>query len=1090
MTGRPFIYPRWWFVACVLVLTAYTGFAQVDTGSIAGTATDRTGGVLPGVTITAVNEATRVATQTITNSEGNYVLTLLRAGRYALSAELPGFKKEVRSGIDLQIQDRLKIDFRLQVGEIADEVLITAQAPLLETETSNLGQVISDHTISNLPLNGRNFIQLALLSAGALPSYQTAQRDNFVANGNRPIQNSYILDGMDNKTHITGFDKNSALTHKPSVDAIQEFKVQTSTFSAEYGQGAGAVVTATIKSGSNDLHGTLFEFIRDSAWDATPFFQPPGTGKPLFRQNQFGGTAGGPIRRSRTFFFFSYEGTRITSAAPRVSTVPTDALREGRFGNIRIFDPATTKPNPNGTGFVRTPFANNTVPRDRWDAVALKLVELYPHANLPGDVRNFFYNPEQRVRAHQMDTRFDHKISETDNLFVRFSLSNDTNTLPPPLAPPANDLSKAFVHGRSFVLGYTRTFNPRMVNEFRGGFNRTWVNQDIDSPRRFAEFGIKGAPEVPQIKGLPTFGVSGFQTLGTADPASNLPIPVTGSGNLPITKVGQTEVFSDTLSLIRGNHTIKIGGEVRWNILNANVTLTARPSFNFNGVFTQDPQRRPGTGHPFADFLLGFANNATVSTPSISGLRSREYSIFLQDDWKATQTLTLNLGVRYELVTPFWEVNNQQSNFIIDRTSPDFGKIVIAGTGGDSIRARAFLKIDANNVAPRIGFAYQFAPKTVLRGGFGIFYGRDEDLGVSRRLTNNPPFFVRIPFPSDQINPRIVLSTGFPPGILRPENMINPEVNSYPEDFPLPYVQQWSLNVERELPGSILFQTGYVGSSSVKLWLPVNINRPDPGRGAIDPRRPIQGIGNVFVYNPYIKANYHSLFVKAEKRFSHGFSFLSSYTLGHAIDNGKFQNESGADIQDFHNLRAERASSNNDIRHRLVSSYIYELPFGRGKRFLNNGGVAAVLFSDWALTGIGSLHGGLPFTPTLNFDPTNSLAAARPNRLRDGNLPKDQRTLQRYFDVQAFEIPTGPSFGNAGRNILRGPGLVNFDFGVHRDFAIRETKRVQFRAEVFNAFNHPQFDDPNAVIGTPQSGVIQNVRSPERQIQFGLKFIF
>ncbi|HEV8132285.1 MAG TPA: TonB-dependent receptor [Acidobacteriota bacterium] len=1090
MTSHRLTHPLCWLAICFLALISHTGFGQVDTGSISGTVTDPTGAVLPGVTITAVNRATQVATQTITNSEGNYVLSLLRAGHYTLSAELPGFKKEIRSGIDLQIQDRLKIDIRLQVGEIADEVLITAQAPLLETETSNLGQVISDHTISNLPLNGRNFIQLALLSAGALPSYQTVQRDNFVANGNRPIQNSYILDGMDNKTHITGFDKNSALTHKPSVDAVQEFKVQTSTFSAEYGQGAGAVVNATIKSGSNDLHGTAFEFIRDSAWDATPFFQPPGTAKPLFRQNQFGGTAGGPIRRSRAFFFFSYEGTRITSAAPRVSTVPTDAFREGRFGSARIFDPATTKSNPNGAGFVRSLFPNSLVPRERWDPVAAKLVELYPHANLPGDVRNFFYNPEQRVSAHQMDARFDYKISDTDNLFARFSLSNDTNTLPPPLPPPANDLSTAFVHGRSFVLGYTRTFSSRMVNEFRGGFNRTWVIQDIDTPRRFEEFGIRGAPDVPLIKGLPQFNVSGFQTLGTADPASNLPVSVTGSGNLPITKVGQTEVFSDTLSLIRGNHSIKIGGEARWNILNANVTLTARPSFNFNGVFTQDPQRRSGTGHPFADFLLGFANNATVSTPSISGSRSREYSFFLQDDWKPTRAFTLNLGARYELATPFWEVNDQQSNFIIDPTSADFGKIVIAGAKGDSILARSFSKTDANNVAPRIGFAYQFAPKTVLRGGFGVFYGRDEDIGVSRRLTNNPPFFVRIPFPSDQINPRIVLSTGFPLGILKPENMVNPEVNSFPEDFPLPYVQQWSLNLERELRGSILFQLGYVGSSSVKLWQALNINRPEPGAGAIDPRRPIRGVGNVFLYNPNIKANYHSLFAKAEKRFSRGFSFLSSYTLGHAIDNGKFQNESGADVQDFRNLRAERASSNNDIRHRFVSSYIYELPFGRGRRLLNNGGAAAVFLSDWTLAGIVSAQSGLPLTPTLNFDPSNSLAVARPNRLRDGNLPEHERTLQRYFDVQAFEIPTGFNFGNAGRNILRGPGLVNFDLGVHRDFPIREAKRLQFRAEVFNALNHPQFEDPNAVIGIAQTGVIQNVRAPERQIQFGLKFIF
>jgi hypothetical protein len=1074
-----------------------TSLAQLDSGSITGIAVDASGAALPAVTVTAVNESTKISTSTITNEQGHYVITPLRVGRYTLTAELPGFKKEVRSGIVLQIQERLKIDFRLQVGEIAQEIAVTAQTPLLETETANLGQVIDEHTIENLPLNGRNFIELALLSAGALPSLRTVQRDNFVANGNRPIQNSYILDGMDNKAHITGFDNSSALTHKPSVDAIQEFKVQTSTFSAEYGQGAGAVVNATIKSGTNEVHGTVFEFHRNSALDATPYFQPPGTAKPAFLENQFGGTTGGPVKRHRAFFFVSYEGTRIVSAAPRTATVPTDALREGRFGAARIFDPATVRPAPNGTGFIRDPFPNNIVPRERWDPVAAKLVELFPRANLPGNVRNFFYNPKQRVRSDQMDLRLDHKLSEADSLFGRFSLANDVNTLPPPMPPPANDLATAFVHGRSFVLGYTRTLSPRLVNELRAGFNRTLLTQDIDTPRRFAEFGIKGALEDPQIKGLPTFAISGLSTLGTANPAANLPVPVTGSANLPITKAGQTQIVSNTLSLTRGNHSLKIGAEVRWNILNTNVTLQGRPSFNFNGVFTQDPQQRGtqdaqrrGTGHAFADFLLGLPNTATVSTRLRAGLRNREYLFFWQDDWKATRALTLNLGLRYELVTPFWEVNDRQSNFIIDPVSPNFGQIVTAGARGRSLRARAFSRIDRNNVAPRLGFAYQLSPTTALRGGFGIFYGRDEDIGVLRRPTGNPPFFVNIPFPSDQINPNVVLSRGFPLGILDPANMVNPEVNAIPENFPFPYVQQWSLNIERELPGALLLQIGYVGSSSIRLWQTLNINRPAPGPGSIQPRRPMPGVGNVFIYNANIRASYHALFVKAEKRFARGFSMLNSYTFGHAIDNGKFTNESGADPQNFRNLRAERASSNNDIRHRFVSSLTYDLPFGPQRRFLSQGGGRSAVLGGWRLTGIANLHSGLPFTPTLSIDPTNSLAAARPDRVRDGNLPSNERTRQRYFDVAAFEAPRPFNFGNAGRNILRGPGRVNFDVGIHREVTVRERLRLQLRAELFNAFNTPHFADPDAVIDTPQAGVIQNVRAPERQIQFGLKVIF
>ncbi|MBI4470114.1 MAG: TonB-dependent receptor, partial [Acidobacteria bacterium] len=604
------------------------------------------------------------------------------------------------------------------------------------------------------------------------------------------------------------------------------------------------------------------------------------------------------------------------------------------------------------------------------------------------------------------------------------------------------------------------------------------------TPRRFDEFGIVGALDDPEIKGLPTFAITGFATLGTTITTASLPIPVTGSSNLPLTKVGQSEVISDILSVARGNHHLKTGVEIRWNILNASATLAGRPSFTFNGVFTQDPQRRPGTGHAFADFLLGLTSSAAVSTRSVSGLRNREYLFFLQDDWKVTHQFTINLGIRYELVTPFGEVNDRQSNFIINRLDPDFGKLVLAGARGDSILDRSFSKLDTNNFAPRVGFAYQFGRSTVLRGGFGIFYGRDEDGAIAGRLTNNPPFFIRIAFPSDQINPRVVLRTGFPPGVLTPENMIDPVVNNYPEDFPFPYVQQWSLNMEHELPASMLLQVGYVGSSSVRLWGAVNINRPPPGPGEIQARRPLQGVGGVSVYSPYIKANYHSLFVKLEKRFSRGLSFLTSYTLGHSIDTA------GGGIQNIRDLNAERASSNNDIRHRLVGSYIHDLPFGPGRTFLNQGGILATILSNWRWTGIASLHSGTPFTPTLSTDPTNSGASARPDRLSDGNLPAEERTLERYFDVSAFQAPTGYRFGNSGRNILRGPGLVNFDFGFHRDFRIREELRVEFRAEFFNAFNTPHFDEPFAVIGTARAGRIESVRAPERQIQFGLKVLF
>lgn len=1074
-----------WALAGSLFLAPFA-FAQIDTGTITGTITDPTGAVLPGVTILLTHQESGAVWPVLTNDEGYYVANNLRVGSYSIRAELAGFKAQEKTGIVLRLQERLRIDFRLEIGELTEVVSVSGSPPLLETETSNLGQVIDGQTIENLPLNGRNFIQLALLSAGVTPSHRAVQRDTFVANGMRPIQNTYILDGMENKAHIVGFDKSSALAHKPSVDAIQEFKVQTSTFSAEYGQGAGAVVTATIKSGGNDFHGSLFEFHRNAAFDARPFFQPSNTKKPQFIENQFGGTLGGPIKPNTAFFFFSYEGARILSAAPRIGTVPTGELREGRFGHRAIFDPATVRRNPNGQ-FVREPFKQNSIPAARWDPVSARLLKLFPVPNLPGNVNNHFYNPKQRVDEDGFDGRIDYKWSEKDNLFGRFSWTNGENVLPPRLPEPANDLSTAKPLGRSVVLAYTRSFSPQIVNETRLGFNRTVLTQDIETPRRFEEFGIREPAKDPAVKGLPQFSISGLSALGTADPAAGLPLEVTGSGNLPIKKTGMVTIFSNNLAILRGSHSIKMGGEVWWNQLNGNVTLAARPTFNFNGVFTQDPQRRAGTGHAFADFLLGLSNNVTTSTRARNGLRNRNYMFFLQDDWKVTRRFTFNIGLRYELVTPYYEVNNRQSQVLLDGTTP---RLVQAGSAGDSLFARAFVRTDKNNFAPRIGFAYQVREKTVIRAGFGIFYGRDEDLGVSRRLVNNPPWFIRVQFPSDQINPNIRLVTGIPDGILEPKNMVNPEVNHYPEDSVLPYVSQWSLNIQQELPNAVLFHIGYTGSISQKLYTAININRPSPGQGAIDPRRPYKGFGNIFLYAPLVRANYHSLFLRVERRFAGGYSFLSSYTLGHSIDTGKFQNEGGAAAQNDRNLKAERASSNNDIRHRLVNSFIYELPFGRGRKWAQSG-VGAVLLGGWRMTGIAGLHGGLPFTPTMQTDTSNSLAPLRPNRIRDGNLPRSQRSLSRFFDLDAFQAPAAFTFGNSGRNILRGPGAVNVDFGIHREFRVTEGVILQFRAEFFNALNSPQFEDPAATLGNPQAGVIgPPTRAPERQIQFGARLAF
>ncbi|HYM09373.1 MAG TPA: carboxypeptidase-like regulatory domain-containing protein, partial [Bryobacterales bacterium] len=407
------------------IVVVGTAVAQVDTGSISGVVTDPSGAVVPAAPVVITNQATNISQQLETNASGFYSAPALKPGVYTIAARHPGLRAEMRTGVELRVQDRLEINFQLQIAAATQEVTVAAAAPLLESQSSSLGQVVGARTITGLPLNGRNFIQLALLTAGVLPSNRAAERDTFVANGARPIQNSYLLDGIENKNHIVGFDDSAAQVVQPVIDAIQEFKVQTSTFSAEFGQAAGGVVNVTIKSGSNDFHGSLFEFFRNSALDATPYFQPPGGGKPRFGQNQYGATLGGPIRRDRTFFFGAWQGTREQSADPRLATVASLAHRQGLFGSTPVFDPATTRPNPSGSGFIRDRFANNQVPASRFDPVSAKLNALYPDPNLPGNANNFFSNQTERIRNDQSNFRVDEKLSDRDSMFARFSFSQD-----------------------------------------------------------------------------------------------------------------------------------------------------------------------------------------------------------------------------------------------------------------------------------------------------------------------------------------------------------------------------------------------------------------------------------------------------------------------------------------------------------------------------------------------------------------------------------------------------------------------------------------------------------------------------------------
>ena len=1069
-------------ISFALLVTAAHVAAQVDTGSISGLVTDKTGAVVTTAQVVVAQEATGTRREILTNDSGFFSAVALRPGRYTVLVTKEGFRPVRSTIIEVRVQDRIEQNFELEVGATSSEITVAASAPLLESDTSSLGQVIEEKTINELPLNGRNFIQLATLGAGTLPSTRTAERDNFVSNGARPIQNSYLLDGIENKNRIIGFDKSSAQIIQPIIDSIQEFKVQTSTFSAEFGQAAGGVVNVTMKSGTNALHGSLFEFLRNSKLDATPFFQPAGGGKPQFIQNQFGATAGGRIIRDRTFFFGSWQTSREVNAAPQIGTVPTAAAAAGNFGSTRIYDPATTRANPAGSGFIRDLFPNNQVPKSHWDPVATKLAALYPSANLPGTLRNFFYNPKERVYNDQYSGRIDHRLAAADNLFGRISWVKAENTLPSPLPAPANNYSIATPSSQSVAVSETHTFGGTKVNEFRFGFVRTRGAQDLTVPRLFADYGIKGALENPAIKGLPVFNINGFSSLGSIGPG-NLPIPASGSNNFPIVKLGRVLQFVDNFSFVRNRHTFKAGADVQAVTMYVSATNSARPNFTFNGVYTQNPQSRAGTGNSLADFLLGYTSASTVSTQQLNTIRQKVFQGFFQDDWKVTNKLTLNLGLRYELSLPWVEDNDLQSNFVLD-AGPCYGQIITVADAGKCGVGRALVRTDKNNFAPRMGLAYQVSPKTVLRSGFGVFVGRDENVGITRRLPNNPPFTATTQFTSDQINPGILLVNGFPAGSIDPKNVVSPEVNSFPFDSPMPYVIQWNANVEHEIKGFVA-QIGYTGSGAHKLYSIVNVNQAFPGTGAVNARRPFPNYSGIQQYGPFLNSNYHALLTKLERRYSKGVSLLASYTYGHSIDGGPSGNDQNdPNPQDARNLRAQHGSSSFDVRQRIAISGFWELPFAKTT------GLVGALAHGWQLSGIAAAQTGQPFTVTTNSDPSSTGASGRPDRLRDGSLPADQRSVGRWFDTTAFVTPTCICFGNSGRNILRGPGLTNVDLGLSRTFHIRERMRVQFRSEAFNLLNHPNLGIPASSIGAAGVGVIGSVINPERQIQMALKLYF
>ncbi len=1077
----------------VTVLFAASLAAQ-NNGSIQGVVKDSSDAVIASAKVTANHLDTGLRREAVTNEAGIYLFPTLPVGRYKISVSLSGFSTAEVPELKLDVGQSARIDFTLKPGSLTESVTVSAAAALLDSETSTVGQVIDNKRIVELPLNGRNYLELARLTAGTAPARGSRPQGEgvFAAAGQHGYQVQVNIDGVDNSlTYSGGPIGFEAQAVKPSVDAVGEFKVVTNNLSAEYGTRMGGQVFVNIKSGTNELHGTLFEFLRNSSLDGTNFFaNRNGSKKPTYRQNQFGGTVGGPVRKDKTFFFGSYEGTRTRVGRSFISTVPVPEVLEGNFNRIRpVFDPATTVGT--AASFTRQPFPGNMVPRNRWDPLVPKLLALYPAATDPTRiVNNYFYAPSEKNDVDTYDLKGDHNLSDRSRLSGRYSRRGRDRFEPGPLPLPADGglATTTVIASHSAVATHTYSFGASLTNEAR--FGATIMNSRFDIPYdkpAFDDFGIKGIPKTnfatSNNHGLSRFSPGGYSEIGSRSFWPN-------TNNLRLYQ------FNDTLFKVMGKHNVKLGGEYRRDNVFRNASRFARGHFAFAREFTANPANRNATGDGIAEFMLGAASGGTIGNENGENIWTNSYSFFLQDDWKVTPNLTLNLGVRYDAFMAPTFPDGRVSSFDLDfsNTGPTARLPQYRFQKGE-----CRCDNDLNNLAPRIGFAWKVMPRTVLRAGAGVIFARADSLQTQwARGQNQAPDFIEIGFGTlDRINARLILKDGFPAVTLPAAEVPGPNavgIDAPARFMPTQYSQQWFFDVQRELPFDVLVTAGYAGNGTRQM--PVSLNYALPYDIAPSPvpvvnRRLWPFYNSVNRQQALANLSYNALLFKLEKRFSKGLTFLTAYTWSHAIDNSdEVGNNDGVGVLKPWDRSLNRGNALTDVRHNFVMSGSYELPFGRGKSWMGSAPRALdAVLGGWQVGGIVSRTTGLPFTVNTSGGLTNAGGADRPNRLGAGSLSGGQRTIDRWFDTSAFAVQPNFTYGNSGRNILSGPALINLDFSLAKSFRIAEKWRAQFRAEAFNATNTPFFGLPGATIGQPGVGTINSAGEP-RRVQFGLKLIW
>ena len=1090
----------------IFLAAAGSSLAQFETAEVLGTARDNSGSVIVNATVTLVNQDTGLQAKMATDANGNFDFFNVKVGRYTVMAEAPGFSR-FSTDIVVNVGARQRVDITMQVGVVTEVVEVKGAAATLQTDSSEHGQVIQTQQIVSLPLNGRNYSDLALLTTNVHKSpiamtANTPREGAINVNGMRSTYNNFLLDGMDNNAYSTSNQGFSNQVARPSPDAVAEFKVITSNFSAEYGRVGGAVVNVVMRSGTNQFHGTAYEFLRNSNLNATGFFKPTGGIKPPLHRNQFGATIGGPFIKNRLFFFGDYEGYRNIEKSLYFASIPNMNDRAGILP-VPVYNPLTRNLYPAGTQIPMTPFAQK---------VLSQLPPVPAGINRGNDYQQLMLNP--RDYSDKYDAKIDGQINDKMTAFVRFSQLKDNQYYSPYVEGPSGGSGNGFVRilAQSAALGYTWTVSPTSLLEIRMAFTHLLGGKYppfLGGQSMLDQYGIPGLPTAPNLTGgLNTQNITGYTTGIIGRQATNPQFQNPTTWNPKV-----------NYSWMKGRHTLKMGGEmhlIHTQVMDINPVYGllgyagqfSKPTCSILGQAAGCAIPADTASYNLADFMFGLPSQIQDANYLIGNYRQRDYFLYVQDDFRLNSKLTLNLGLRWEFATPRWERDNALSNY-----DPVTNKMILAKSGG--LYDRTLVDPDYKDWAPRFGLAYSINPKTVFRGGYGISYvhlnrlGSADELGINGPQVNIATINQSIPAGGAVPATFLITQNAFPPGLTSPDkfNPINANVAYIPRDTRWPYVQTWFVSVQRELPRSWVVELGYTGSHSLRMPILSDYNEALPNLPGqtlgTQARRPNQSFGAITWVNPAGQSAYNALSARMEHRFAEGFYFLNSFTWSKALGNTEQALENNATVQNIYNLKNERGPTSYDISFMNVTSLVYQFPFGKGRRFGSNwNSVLDAIAGGWEMNTINTALSGLPvnvtYTPSSALDATGRLAEwrgvamQRPNLVGDPTRPSGADMTKQYWTASAFALPTASApFGNLGRNALRGPNFWQWDLGVNKNFKIpaREGMSLQFRSEFFNVLNHTNFGAPANDITTAAFGTITTA-FPGRQIQFALKLMF